>query len=388
MRPSLNYNFSDFLTIIEKLREKPNNIVLNQLKSELNSFFRDSKCREVLFTENNDKLFFGMCVLPYIDGDITVKILQDDKPYRIEQYYLEIDSKLFDPLLDLTNGEILAILLHEVGHVVNDSSPVEEVRESIDKYLLDTDDNLVISDSIHYREILAFGIKDTIKKFCSMFEFDNEELLADEFVSAYGFGDELISAFNKITKHALAVNKGVSNKLIVLAWTLRLYKDVKVRRIPALKTLKKTKQLSPSKLEQREVENVIRRLNRIDDDILMSESSPIESLRNKYNETLRNIRLRGVKSFEDDFYEIQMRARNVTMEDDALYLIRSINNKMSIIDDYVSTEEGLAESDRQRWWNLYERYNKLRNTLSDKVVYRTGGPAIIIQYPNIVPGRM
>lgn len=387
MRPSLNYNFSDFITIIEKLRERPNNFVLNQFKSELNSFFRDSKCMEVLFTENTDKLFFGMCVLPYIDGNITVKILQDNKPYRIEAYYLEIDSKLFDPTLDLNNNEILAILLHEVGHVVSDSTPVEELRDSIDQYLISTDDTLAISDSIHYREILAFGIKDTIRKFCSMFEFDNEELLADEFVSAYGFGDELISAFNKINKHALSVNKGVSNKLIVLAWTLRLYKDVKVRRIPALKTLKKTKQLSPSALEKREVENVIRRLNRIDDDTLM-ESSPITSLKNKYNETLKNIKLRGIKSFEDDFYEIQMRARNVTMEDDALYLIRSINSKMSIIDDYASTEEGLDESDRRRWWNLYDRYNKLRNTLSDKVVYRTGGPAIIIQYPNIVPGRM
>ncbi|MGC8140580.1 hypothetical protein ACP3W2_24255, partial [Salmonella enterica] len=81
-------------------------------------FFTGSSCNVALYTRNTDKAFFGICVMPIIkDNDIYDIILSDPFAYdtdhqdksKITKYYLELDSKLFDPVLNLSNREILAL---------------------------------------------------------------------------------------------------------------------------------------------------------------------------------------------------------------------------------------------------------------------------------------
>ena len=63
-----NYNYNVFIDIFNEMiyrGECPNSLA-NQLKRELNSFFRDSNCTAVYFTKNTDKMFFGMKVYPTI----------------------------------------------------------------------------------------------------------------------------------------------------------------------------------------------------------------------------------------------------------------------------------------------------------------------------------
>lgn len=387
MTPKLNYDFSEFKNILEEIKNNgANSSKLNALKAELNSFFTDSRCIDIIYTNNTDKLFFGMSVLPNISGDDAVKILQTNDPYRVDSYYLELDSKIFSPILDLTTSELLAILLHEVGHVVNDSKPANDVRVAIDTYLAKNNDHIVLSSSIHYREILAFGIKDTIRKLTSLFEKgkEDDELIADEFVNMFGYGTELETAFDKIVKNGFHVNKNVSNKFIVLTWTLRIYKDIKLRRISALHTLRKGKAMSSSKLEKMELDNVMRRLNRIDDEALIE--GAIDAIKTKYNNTIKQIKYKGIRSFEDDLYEFNMRIRNIEDEEDALYIMRQINTRLAIIDDYVSTER-LEEKEQQRWFNLMDKFQKLREDLSKKIVYKRQNYGLFVQYPEIVANR-
>lgn len=386
MRPKLDYDFSEFRNILFDIKTNGATASrLNELKSELNSFFRDSKCLDVLYTDNTDKLFFGMAVIPKITGDDAIKILQSDDHIRLNQYYLELDSKLFSPILNMNTDELIAILLHEVGHVVNDSKPVEQVRTSVDTYLMKNNEHLVITDSIHYREILAFAIKDTVRKYSSIFEKEkDEEIIADEFVATFGYGHDLESAFDKIVKNGYNINRNVNNKLIVLSWVLRLYKDVKLKRISALRALNKGKSMTPSRLEKREIDNVMRRLNRIDDEALIE--SAVEGLKAKYNATIKQIKYKGIRAFEDDLYEYNMRIRNIEDEDDALYILRQINTRLAIIDDYVSTEN-LDEKEQKRWFDLMDKFRKLRDDLSKKTVYRNRSLGVLVQYPDIVPNR-
>lgn len=377
----INYDFSEFEFILFSIKtEGATSAKLYDLRNELNSFFKDSKCREVIYTENTDKLFFGMSVIPYINDDDTVKILQTDDPYRIDSYYIELDSKLFSPILGLSKRELVAILLHEVGHIVNDTKPIDETRKAIDVYMAKNNDNIVISDSVHYREILAFAIKDSVRKFVSMFEFKDSEIIADEFVSVCGYGNELESSFRKLINNSYIINKNVNDKLIILSWVLRLYKDVKLRRIPAIRALNKGKSLTASRLEKREIENVIRRLNRIDDDALLE--SVLDDLKNKYNATLREIKYKGVRALEDDLYEYNMRIRNTDDEEDALFLMRQINTRISIIDDYISTEK-LEEKDQKRWFETLSKFKKLRDELSKKATYKNKYMDIFVSYPEI-----
>jgi len=379
MRPYIQYDFSEFERILFNLKIKNTTSLLNDLKRELNMFFKDSICKEVIYTNNTDKMFFGMAVMPVIKADDVYEILQTDEKYRVSSYYLELDSKLFGEMLGLTAKELTAVLLHEVGHMVKDTAPMEIVKANIDVYLAKNNQTIGISDSIHYKEILAFGIKDALRKVTSLFEDDGEELIADEFVVACGYGLELESAFDKVVKNSYNLNRDVNNKIIVLAWTLRLYKDVKLRRIQALRALTKGQTLTPSTLEKKEMDNIARRLERIDDEALLE--AAFDGVRDKYNSTMRQVKYKGIRSFEDDLYEFHLRARNTENQTDGLLLLHQINTRMAIIDDYVSTEK-LSEQEQKRWFDLYDKYQKLREELSAKNVYKSKS-RIYINYPEL-----
>ena len=111
---SLGFDFTDLTDIILKMKEYPDDVnvmLLSQLKDEINSFFKDSKCKELVFTQNTDKMFFGIIVMPIVNNPYD--IIQGTNLIRIKEYYLEIDSKIFSPMLGLSADEIIAILLYQ-----------------------------------------------------------------------------------------------------------------------------------------------------------------------------------------------------------------------------------------------------------------------------------
>ena len=114
-----NYNYDKMVSIMNKLSINHSSSRLNELKNELNKLFTGAKCREVIFTDNTDKLFFGMRVYPEITGDMAMNILHDNDPVSYDAYYLEIDSKLIDPMLNLNGRELtdipLSLLLLPIG---------------------------------------------------------------------------------------------------------------------------------------------------------------------------------------------------------------------------------------------------------------------------------
>jgi hypothetical protein len=377
MERYIDYDFSEFERIMFNMKIAATPSLLVDLKNELNTFFKDSTCKDVIYTNNTDKIFFGMSVMPIVDADKVYDILQSTDQYRVSSYYLELDSKLFKQTLGLSARELVAVLLHEVGHMVKDSTPMTEVRHNIDVYLMKNKETIGISDSVHYKEILAFGIKDALRKVTSLFENRDEELIADEFVVRCGYGADLESAFNKIIKNSYNINKDVDNKIILLSWVLRLYKDVKLRRITAIRAMRKGKDLTPSKLEKKEMDNVIRRLERIDDDALLE--SVFDDLMGKYRSSIKQMKYKGIRSFDEDLYEFSLRAKNIETQEDAYMLLRQINTRMALIDDYIMTED-LAEDEKKRWFALYDKYQKLREDLSKKAIYQNKN-RLYINYP-------
>ena len=129
----IRYNFSDLEMACAEIIDSDGRKGLDKLKKELNNFFKDSTCKDILFTRS-DTLFFGMCVYPQVDEELIIEILQDEKKVRFSKYTIEIDSKVLHPALNITAQELLAMVLHEVGHIVNDSGPVDEVRKAIALY--------------------------------------------------------------------------------------------------------------------------------------------------------------------------------------------------------------------------------------------------------------
>lgn len=378
MQKYINYDFSNFEKIMFNFKQDQSSNRLREIKNELNKFFKDSTCKEVIFTKNVDRMFFGMCVMPFMSGEDVVDVITGDTKKRIESYFIEIDSKILE--LNLTARELVAVLLHEVGHLVNDSTPVEEVRKALNVYLAKTNDHLVITDSIHYRDLLAYAFKDSLRKVTSLFYKEDDEIIADQFVVACGFGNELESAYRKLTSKISCLTKGISNKLLVMQWTLRIYKEIKIRRISALHSINKAKNLSGSALEKRELETIGRAINQIDDDALIQEATNV--LVRKGSDMYRKFKYKGMRSLEDDLYEYSLRVKNVDEQDEALMILRQLNLKISMIDDYIVTEH-LTESERERWENLMRKYQMVRDELSKKATYSEKYYGLFVQTPVI-----
>ena len=386
---NINYDFSTFISVFAKMKERcgatPSE--LNTLKTELNRFFKDSTCKEVLYSNNTDKMFFGIKIISMIDADDIFDYLVDDEPKRISKYIIEIDSHLLNPIMNLTPTEMMAILLHEVGHLVGDATPIENARNALNSHLANNKDHIKISQSIHYKEILAYGLKDYLSKSRSMFyTSDASEIFADEFARSYGFDKELSDAYDKISNNNIKLyeNSEVS-KFVVFGWTLTLYKNLKVRRVGAIRTLTRAKQLTGSRLEKMEIDNVIRRIKRIDDDILIESANG--GIKSRLREKMRKARLNNLRTIENTLYEITMQIRNIEDENDALYIMRQLNNSIAIIDEYRNSPD-CDNTELSRWTQLMDKFIQLRDKLSSTVVYRNKNYGIFIQYPDIVENRM
>ena len=89
------------------LKAKPGNkIELNKIKDCLNKIFPDSKCVDVIYTVNTDKMFFGIVTLPILSPNEILNIMTSDEDSKIATYKVELDSKLFCDTIDLSVDEI------------------------------------------------------------------------------------------------------------------------------------------------------------------------------------------------------------------------------------------------------------------------------------------
>ena len=384
-----SYDFSSLNSVFEEGLGKQDLSFsdLNAIKRELNKFFKDSTCNSVYFTNNISKPFFGMIVCPSFDADSIYDYLMGNEDIRLSKYTVEIDSHLFNPVLDLKPQEITAILLHEIGHVVNDCVPIANARRYLDEYMAKNHSTIRMSQSIHYREVLAYALKDFVSKDRSIFyTSDVDEVLADDFVRGYGYGLHLEHALQKVLKNNSKLYQGQYNdRFTTFMWTMDLYNHMQYRRVPALRFLRKVKALTGSRIEQAEIENLMRRINRIDDNSLL-EAGPISAMNVKIKQRMKKMRIDNMRSLEDDYFEINMRIRNVEDEEDALYLMRQINTRISLITDFIESGD-LDATEKKKWNDVLDRFNRLREELSSSMVYKRKNYGIFVQYPDIVSNR-
>ena len=81
-----NFNFNTITGILSGLDENHSGDKLSELRDELDKFFMNAECREVIYTTNIDKLFFGMRVYPLIDGEDAMNLIQEPHPVAFNKY--------------------------------------------------------------------------------------------------------------------------------------------------------------------------------------------------------------------------------------------------------------------------------------------------------------
>lgn len=352
---------------VVNLKAKPGDkIELNKIKECLNKIFPDSKCVDVIYTVNTDKMFFGIVTLPILSPNEILNIMTSDEDSKITTYKVELDSKLFSDMIDLSLDEITALIVHEVARLVNDYYPINNARYLIDKTVLDYGITLKMSEYVPYIEIIGYGIKEAARRSVSIFE--NNYLVPYYLDETYELTDSLRRAITKLENKGNLWDTEVDNKSIIIKWVVRLYTDILKYRIMSLHTLEKGIELTGSVLIVNEMKNIVKKLHRIDDYSLMQEASNIinffNSTKNATLNALDRFKANGIKNYYDDYYEIQFEYNN--MDNDrgtAVTLLHKINSRMSVIDDYISTEK-VDPQTKKRLTELYYKYDELRKNIA------------------------
>ena len=82
---------------------------------------------------------------------------------------------------------------------------------------------------------------------------------------------------------------------------------------------------------------------------------------------LDRFKANGIKNYYDDFYEIQFEVNNVDNDRGAaIALLHRINSRMGVLDDYISTEEGLNDVTIKKLRDLYYKYDSLRANIASQ----------------------
>ena len=369
---------SIFLNILylkpEERLVAPNITHLTDIKNALNEIMPDCVCVDVSYTFNTDKQFFGIHINPYMSASDAIAILTSDERIKLSKYQMEIDSKLFD--LGLTEEELTAYVLHEITSMIDSYEVIDNVRAIIDLHLLSNDDVINIRDSVNYSQLIIFALKDTLYKVSSvLFKEDDESLVTNKMIQACDLVEELLSGREKIISSEYGVGDTVrSPKTIILKWMFMVYKDMKHNSGIIRDTLLDSKEFTASRLLKLEIDKTITAVTRINAEIIIENSSLTSELDRKGFSSLMEISLfkslkaSGLRSIEDALYEFTIRIKNCDTEEDAMFILRGINTRLNILEDYLYNTPDLSEPEKKHWEDVINKYRLLREQLAKRKI--------------------
>ena len=341
---------------------------VKNIRNCLDRIFKpDATCINFVYTVNTDKLPFGCVVFPRLSGEEINNFLIVGESTRIDEYEVEIDSKLFD--YGLTDEQVVQVILFNVYHMIKDIKPCDVVREAIDDYFTKSASQLAIRNSIQYQAILYLGIVDALQQVTSCLYLPND-IVNDAFLESLGlyyFEDTL----NKLYQRFPDCDNEATRmpKLSMLEWTLRVYDDVDKERIPAIHLLNKVKSITASTLYIDRINAVINALNRIDTSVAVSEAvNQVFMEAKRRGGLLAYLKYSGLRDIENDLYEFQLRAKNSESEQEVLYALKQINARLAILDDYI--RENPDDPDIDRWIRVKEEYMDIRDILAKKKLHK------------------
>ena len=350
----------------------PNMSNLADLRTIINSIFDENKCLDVLYTLNTDKQFFGIRINPAMSASDATVILSTDEKVRLVNYQIEFDSKLFD--IGLTGEELVAITIYEIAAMMDNTEIFDNLRALIDCNVVTNDDVISIRDSVNYAQLIIFAIKDTMYKLSSMiFKDEPEDLLTNPATAATETGESLLSAREKIISSISGLGDTFRTpKPVILEWMFLMYRDMKINSGIISDTLNDAKAFTASRLEIAEIDKTLDAVNRIDSSIIESKNIDLNHFfEKKHLSSLNEISLfkslkkNGLRGIENELYEYTMRVKNCTDADDAYLVMRGINNRLGVLEDYIYSEQ-LSDSDRRHWEEVAQAYRDLRVILSKK----------------------
>lgn len=357
------------------------------LKNTLNKLLPGIHCYEVKYTKNFDKPFFGVYVTPSgINSDELVRktlkgycdLEGEFNEFGFTQYSLEIDGKfLRDIASKLSSEETWAIIYNEILNMCS-AHTVAKFRNLLDNYVAMNGVHVNPDIALSYPAIFDMMMKITMRNLVSLFaktEFFVDEDMANQ-LSQDGLAGSLRSAVEKLVSMGVKGDE-IDTSAVLMSWYFNNYEGFDNNRYTEY-MFRDSMVIEPSSLVRNMYLNALKQITRISEhdyryySVAVNESGKKKGL-------LYQMKRNGMKSIEEDLFEYNMRLRNVETQDDAILLMRQINSRMSILEDYLR-EEDMDEKDRERWEDCYKKYLQLRDALSKKTVYNKKMYGLFVDY--------
>ena len=349
----------------------PGMTILADLKNAINSILEDNVCINVSYTLNTDKQFFGVRVSPNMSPSDATIILASDEKVRLKKYQVEFDSKLFE--LGLSESELAAYTIHEISAMMDSTELFDKVRVIVDESLFDQDDVVNIRSSVNHSQLVIFALKDTMYKLSSALFKTDDELAANSWIAATDLTSDLLSAKDKISTSIYGCGESLrSPKPVILQWMFVMYKEMRLNSGIIADTLKDAKTFTASRLEIDEINKSLDAIDRIDMTINLKEGTTLNqffdvshiSVVNELS-IFKNLKKNGLRGIENELYEYTMKVKNCTTAEDAYMIMRAINSRLGILEDYLLNDE-MSDYDRKHWEYVAQQYRDLRAKLANK----------------------
>lgn len=349
----------------------PDMSILGDLKAAINTIFDDNMCINVIYTNNTDKQFFGIRINPNMSPSDATIILTTDEKVKLNKYQIEFDSKLFD--IGLNETELAAVTIYEISSMMDDYDLFDKIRLEVDKIMLRNEDIVHIRESVNYAQLVIFAIKDTLFKLSSMLFVDNpEDLTINPSIQACNLENYITSAREKIDSSMQGLGETLRTPgMTILTWMFTMYRNMNIYSGVVKNTLKDAKVFTASRLEINEIDKTLTSIDRIEGNVLEESVSLNEFFNKKHVSTLnefsifKSLKKNGLRGIENDLYEYAMKVKNCNESEDAYMIMRGINTRLGVLEDYLATEN-LSEHERKHWDYVCNQYRELRIALSKK----------------------
>lgn len=189
------------------------------IKAALDSLPFDGRRKEFDVQITNQRMsekFFGMRVFPKIDeldnfckelvnedSDKLIKFNDLTKRWKtIDKWFLELDHTLFDRnIINFTPKELVALTLHEIGHIIYSDKPVEGFYRAYREAKVRMTVSERATQKLMYNiYMIPLSIACMQRRWVNDRNQIDVEIVADKTVAELGYGDYLVEAFNKIIR--------------------------------------------------------------------------------------------------------------------------------------------------------------------------------------------
>ena len=308
---------------------------------------------------DNKKQFFGMCVYPSPEEiNVLTKMLLDTnvrmadvEKVHIEfmtkgEQIVEIDSMLlYDHNINASAGEVTAILLHEIGHIIASNSIVCRFERAKEHITLKFDNKTRRLVPVIPLISKLFNIA-TLQIFSNHFNMQlAKEVKADELARKEGYGEELMNILGKLIANGKGerikrTDKEIDKDIeITVDWLIVNIKELEYRKDRLKRSIKVLKLTTPSKYRADRLDHIHDCIFKKDDEkmiekaIVINEAFIVSRLNNKGPKAPSGAmdssgRVKRLSPRDLDIYRAELERVNTV--DDKIFLLERLYDLLDI----------------------------------------------------------